>query len=260
MAVKKGQLEDSTGSILHFETEASLVTTDASNRFVTDAQISDWNSRATGSHTHSNYMPHTYANGYYGMTGNGDADAWVRTTTNGLIPVKSGGPGAGSSSIGTSSWYFSNSYIDHMYGNLEGTFGGIDVGQVARYYKTSGSVDISDTNLKQFYGTCVTASASAPSTDWWHIMNIPHQDSNGYGAQLALGYHGSHNIYMRTANGTSWASWVQVLTKDNVNANIIVSASDPGGSTNDIWVDITNFVFKVRLSNATWRIMGAAYN
>ncbi len=56
------------------------------------------------------------ANGYYGMArpDNNTSD-WIRTTTNGLLPVQSGGRGSGHSGLGTSSWYFSSSYIDHMY-------------------------------------------------------------------------------------------------------------------------------------------------
>ena len=53
------------------------------------------------------------ANGYYGMTRpDGNTSDWIRTTTAGLIPYQSGGAGAGHCGLGTSSWYFSNAYID----------------------------------------------------------------------------------------------------------------------------------------------------
>ena len=53
------------------------------------------------------------ANGYYGMTRpDGNTSDWIRTTTAGIIPYQSGGAGAGHCGIGTSSWYFSNAYID----------------------------------------------------------------------------------------------------------------------------------------------------
>ena len=56
------------------------------------------------------------ANGYYGMAKpDGNTSDWIRTTTNGLIPVQSGSRGGGHSALGTSSWYFGSSYIDHMY-------------------------------------------------------------------------------------------------------------------------------------------------
>lgn len=58
------------------------------------------------------------ANGYYGMArpDNNTSD-WIRTTTNGLLPVQSGGRGSGHSGLGTSSWRFSASYVDDAYTN-----------------------------------------------------------------------------------------------------------------------------------------------
>ena len=55
-------------------------------------------------------------NGYYGMTtpaGN-DSD-WIRTTSSGIIPYTSGSNG----SLGTSSWKFSEAYIDNMHGDAD---------------------------------------------------------------------------------------------------------------------------------------------
>ena len=52
---------------------------------------------------------------YWGMRGAGNEDGWIRTTSNGLIPVQSGGRTGGHSSLGTSSWYFSAAYIDTAY-------------------------------------------------------------------------------------------------------------------------------------------------
>lgn len=57
------------------------------------------------------------ANGYWGLVVNGSTSAWVRTTTNGIIPVQSGASGSGHSSLGTASWYFSTSYVDTMWGS-----------------------------------------------------------------------------------------------------------------------------------------------
>ena len=52
-------------------------------------------------------------NGYWGMADHDGSDSnWIRTTTAGIIPYQSGGAGAGHCGIGTSSWYFSNAYID----------------------------------------------------------------------------------------------------------------------------------------------------
>lgn len=55
----------------------------------------------------------TTANGYEGMlTRSGASNQWIRTTQNGLIPYASGG---GSSSLGTSSWPFTNMYAQNVY-------------------------------------------------------------------------------------------------------------------------------------------------
>lgn len=57
------------------------------------------------------------ANGYYGLTKPDGTDSdWIRTTSNGILPYKSGS----SSSLGTSAWHFSQAYIDTVYGNLDG--------------------------------------------------------------------------------------------------------------------------------------------
>lgn len=53
-------------------------------------------------------MRSTYKNGYAGLTTAGGSDTdWIRTTTQGLLPYKSGG---GSSDLGTSSWPFKNAW------------------------------------------------------------------------------------------------------------------------------------------------------
>ena len=60
-------------------------------------------------------MSMLFADGYYGMiTPNGSDGAYIRTTSNGLLPYKSGGARSGHSVLGTSSWYFSSAYIDNV--------------------------------------------------------------------------------------------------------------------------------------------------
>ena len=54
-----------------------------------------------------------YANSYWGFAHrDGTTTAYMRTTSNGLLPYQSGNVGSGHSNIGTSSWYFSNIYVD----------------------------------------------------------------------------------------------------------------------------------------------------
>lgn len=71
---------------------------------------------AQGKALNEKKMGAVYANGYYGMAKpDGSASDWIRTTSSGIIPYQSGSRGSGHSALGTSSWYFSSSYIDHMY-------------------------------------------------------------------------------------------------------------------------------------------------
>lgn len=69
------------------------------------------------------------ANGYYGMARpDGNTSDLIRTTTAGIIPYQSGGAGAGHCGLGTSSWYFSNAYIDTVNCVNASVSGHIDVG------------------------------------------------------------------------------------------------------------------------------------
>lgn len=52
---------------------------------------------------------------YWGLTTpDGDASAWIRTSQSGLIPYQSGDSSAGHCMIGTSTWWFHDSYIVNM--------------------------------------------------------------------------------------------------------------------------------------------------
>lgn len=78
-----------------------------------------------------------YANSFWGMGTPDATDDWIRTTTQGIIPNQSGGVGAGHCGLGTSSWYFSQAYVDtyhahqystgHGYINGQATNGGINM-------------------------------------------------------------------------------------------------------------------------------------
>ena len=68
-------------------------------------------------------------NGYWGMADHDGSDSnWIRTTTVGIIPYQSGGAGGGHCGLGTSSWYFSNAYIDTVNCVNASVSGHIDVG------------------------------------------------------------------------------------------------------------------------------------
>lgn len=75
-------------------------------------------SAAQGKVLNEKKMGAVSANGYYGMAKpDGSASDWIRTTSSGIIPYQNGGRGSGHGGIGTSSWYFSSSYVDNTYCN-----------------------------------------------------------------------------------------------------------------------------------------------
>lgn len=85
--------------------------------------LASWNGYELGSispanaRNSMNAMSATLANGFYGMgRPDGNTTDWIRTTSNGIIPYQSGAAGSGHCSLGTSTWYFSEAYIDRVYG------------------------------------------------------------------------------------------------------------------------------------------------
>lgn len=86
--------------------------------------LAGWNNYELRAIHKNQFMAEVYANNFWGMAPNGDTSLWVRTTSQGIIPYQGGGRGGGHQYLGTDSWYFANSYIDHMHGvdlNLSNT-------------------------------------------------------------------------------------------------------------------------------------------
>lgn len=54
---------------------------------------------------------------------------------------------------------------------------------------------------------------------------------------------------------------IQNIQQNNPH-KLLVQDSDPGTKAivGDAWIDLTNNVFKVKLSDGSWKIIGAAYN
>ena len=75
-------------------------------------------SAAQGKVLHDTKLGAVNANGYIGMAKpDGSASDWIRTTSSGIIPYQSGDRGSGHGGLGTSSWYFSSSYVDNTFCN-----------------------------------------------------------------------------------------------------------------------------------------------
>lgn len=98
-------------------------------------------------------MGATNANGYWGLTApDGNTSNWIRTTTSGIIPYQSGG----ASALGTSSWPFSNAYINTVYGNLSGN------ASTATKLQTARTIN----------GTSFDGSANITTANWGTARNI----------------------------------------------------------------------------------------
>ena len=54
----------------------------------------------------------------------GSSSDWIRTTESGIIPYTSGDSANGHSMLGTPGWYFSQAYIQNIYGYLHGNISG----------------------------------------------------------------------------------------------------------------------------------------
>lgn len=134
------------------------------------------------------YLQYANANGYPGMSVNGNTYEWIRTSANGIIPYQSGNVGNGHGSIGTSSWYFANAYIDSI--NCKG----LCLPQNGTSWiggKTSTSC-IYNVNAQSTSSYHPMMRINSSSGNVWNIGGLA--DSVGF-----YGYYAS-----RTANGTDW--------------------------------------------------------
>lgn len=52
------------------------------------------------------------------------------------------------------------------------------------------------------------------------------------------------------------------IAQGGVSPKLLVRTTDPGSeaAVYDVWLDLTNNVFKVKQSDGTWKMIGAAYN
>ena len=133
------------------------------------------------------------ANGYYGMTANGAANVYIRTTTLGLIPYQSGGSGT----IGTSSWPFSTIYGSTIYE------GGTALS--SKYLGLSGGT-VSGAIIASYNGAMIRASNPTHGNLYAGLHTASNGlhgiYSNGYWNGSALTGSGRWLIYRNTANNT----------------------------------------------------------
>ena len=76
--------------------------------------------------------------GYWGMaTPDGNFGEYIRTTTNGIIPYKGATAAEATSTLGTSSWYFSSVYAREHYGTKANYTSSVTIGDGVITYNTS---------------------------------------------------------------------------------------------------------------------------
>ena len=208
------------------------------------------------------------ANGYYGMARpDGNTSDWIRTTTAGIIPYQSGGAGAGHCGLGTSSWYFSNAYIDTVNCVNASVSGHIDVGGYIQssnlintyfeYQSNRGSVDwrfgsatgSGDQNWFGFYDS--TNGYHGGIYGPGHLLRmggeIQSTAANGFRAvQGNYGFiirnDGANVYFMMTGNGDPWGGWNDNYTVFNPNGEWQVKKSpgDIGMSTSRGYVVVSD--------------------
>lgn len=185
------------------------------------------------------------ANGYYGMARpDGNTSDWIRTTTAGIIPYQSGGAGGGHCGLGTSSWYFSNAYID--------------------------TVNCVNTNASELISTSLeyrSCRGGEVNRDWRFGSATGSGDQNWFGFyDYTYGYHGGiygpgHSLRMggeiqsTAANGfrAVQGKYGFIIRNDGANVYFMMTGNgDPWGGWNDNYTIFT--------PNGEWQVKKSPYD
>lgn len=215
------------------------------------------------------------ANGYYGMARpDGNTSDWIRTTTAGIIPYQSGGAGAGHCGIGTSSWYFSNAYIDTVNCVNTNASGLISTsleyrscrgGEVNRDWRFGSAIGSGDQNWFGFYDYTYGYHGGiyGPGHSLRMGGEIQSTAANGFRAvQGKYGFiirnDGANVYFMMTGNGDPWGGWNDNYTIFTPNGEWQVKKSpyDNGMSTARGYVVVSdsndNRVYSISNYNANY--------
>lgn len=187
-------------------------------------------------------------NGYWGMADHDGSDSnWIRTTTAGIIPYQSGGAGGGHCGIGTSSWYFSNAYIDTV--NCVNT-------NASGYLQANGLIN-----------TFSEYQSQRGKRDWRFGSATGTGDQNWFGFyDYTYGYHGGiygpgHSLRMggeiqsTAANGfrAVQGKYGFIIRNDGANVYFMMTGNgDPWGGWNDNYTIFT--------PNGEWQVKKSPYD
>lgn len=188
------------------------------------------------------------ANGYYGMARpDGNTSDWIRTTTAGIIPYQSGGAGAGHCGLGTSSWYFSNAYIDTV--NCVNT-------NASGYLQANGLIN-----------THFEYQSQRGNRDWRFGSATGNGDQNWFGFyDYTYGFHGGWygpdhifraygELQSTSANSfrSVYGNYGFIIRNDGANIYFMMTKSgDPYGIWNDNYTIFT--------PNGEWQIKKSPYD
>ena len=194
------------------------------------------------------------ANGYYGMARpDGNTSDWIRTTTAGIIPYQSGGAGAGHCGLGTSSWYFSNAYIDTVNCVNASVSGHIDA---AGYIQSSNLIN-----------TYFEYQSNRGTIDWRFGSATGNGDQNWFGFyDYTYGFHGGWygpdhifraygELQSTSANSfrSVYGNYGFIIRNDGANIYFMMTKSgDPYGIWNDNYTIFT--------PNGEWQIKKSPYD
>lgn len=215
------------------------------------------------------------ANGYYGMARpDGNTSDWIRTTTAGIIPYQSGEAGAGHCGLGTSSWYFSNAYIDTVNCVNTNASGLISTsleyrscrgGEVNRDWRFGSATGSGDQNWFGFYDYTYGYHGGiyGPGHSLRMGGEIQSTAANGFRAvQGKYGFiirnDGANVYFMMTGNGDPWGGWNDNYTIFTPNGEWQVKKSpyDNGMSTARGYVVVSdsndNRVYSISNYNANY--------
>lgn len=136
------------------------------------------------------------------------------------------------------------------------SFDGIARTGFMQNYPLGSGITITDSNYKQPYVADIEGAKAVTiglPNAWWHLMYLPHANSNGNGCQIAYPFDTTQKPKYRTSTGTTWQDW-----KSMGGGGATISASAPT-DTEALWIDSTGLMryyngsaWVVVKTNAVW--------